>query len=217
MWSFRNNNVYKTSNDKYVITAVCSFPNINDTLEKVVDYYRVKTMQKDKKYLEIMSEYYFYNGANFLPLYFEDDCPKLKKLQALQPKGKGWFWCIGYTHDNYWFSEKRIGTFKLKTFEEIYDMFVYWLENYHFEYSSITKWFFEQCVKLYVYKTSPDFDNLLNKRRFDVIENKSLRCITKYIQNDYKEIDVKEKADYIQFIEKMKTRNWYEFVFSEFI
>ena len=94
--SWRNRyKIYKTSDPRLVITAVCSFPNIYDTLEKCIEYYKIKRIQEDLIFREIYSDYEFQHGCDFIPIYFEDECPKLQKLAKLKDLGKGWFWCIG--------------------------------------------------------------------------------------------------------------------------
>ena len=47
MWKSRYKSIYKTDDPQLVITAVQSFPNIYDTLEKNIDYYNIKKLKED--------------------------------------------------------------------------------------------------------------------------------------------------------------------------
>lgn len=203
MWKTRYKNTYKTSNPNLIITAVCAFPNIQDSLEKAIEYYGVKDLQKDQMLLEIKADYGYHNGRYFIPLYFSDDIPKLGKLKDL---GKGFFWCIGYQSPNVIRNSEYSSTYSMPSHKQYKIWLEYWIHTrYIGQYDSIANFLFEQCIKAYVYENSKEFDEELKHRRFDVIANHNLRF--KPTENS---------QDMLKFIDKMYITNWYEFVFKEF-
>lgn len=207
MWKTRYKHQYKTTDPNLIITAVCSFPNMIDTLEKAIVDYKVKELQKDSTYLQIESDYWFHHGRNFLPLYFEDDVPKLAKLQKVNPLGKGYFWCIGYRNPN--FTEIHYsgsGRFNPPPFQQYEEWLRYWLKTYYAgKHDGIAKHLFEQCVRRFVFSKSKDLPERLQSRTFDLVSNKNLVF-------DYPE----DPNDYLKFLDEMYVMNWYEFVFKSF-
>lgn len=211
MWKTRYKNTYKTSKPNLIITAVCSFPNLVDTLEKAIPYYKVKELQNDSKFLDIMSDFYFNNGCDFLPLYFEDDVPKLAKLQKLNPLGKGYFWCIGYQCP-YLFENKNRREYIGPSYTQYRESLAYWLENFHTTGSGVTSFLFEKCVTSWVYENSKDLPEIYSSRRFQVVANKQIR-----MQDDKPYCNFLEKNQYTDYLDKMEVTNWYEFIFKAFI
>lgn len=179
-----------------IITAVCNFPNINDTLEKNVEYYLLDLIRKDNEFLRLYSFYNLRNGCEFIPVELADSCPKLNKLQELNPIGKGWFWCIGYVSE---FKDQSV------PFYQLFSWLKHYLDNYHSNGSSITAFLFEQCIISYIYEHIPEGVNV--RRLFDVVMNKKHIWTGKYDMS---------KEDYIKVIEDMPLMNWYELIFKYF-
>lgn len=207
MWNRVYDKVYKTSDSDLIITAVCSFPNINDTLEKVIEFYKVKQLQQSKKYLEIMSDFEHENGRYFVPLYFEDQVPKLAKLQKLKPIGKGWFWCVGYKNPNLTIKGKHACSFLTPPYKWYKSRLKIWLKEYHTEYSSVTSHLFKQAIKMWIYENTKDFSGKEKNRRFKLIENSNLSI------DEYKF----SPEDYLIYLRAMEQANVYEFMFKSFV
>lgn len=208
MWKSRYNNSYKTSDPNLIITSVCSFPNLIDTIEKAVEYYNVKEFQKDKTLLDIISEFWFHNGNDFIPLYFADDIPKLNKLQELKPINKGFFWCICY--QNPYFNPVK-HSYSSPSHKQYREWLEYWMDNYHKEHSSITSHLFKQCVYTWIYENSKDFSESMKSRRFDMIANKRLE-----VQSGSYDTMLSTKEQMINYIEEMYNTNLFEFIFKAF-
>lgn len=206
MWKQRYNKIFKTSKPNLVITSVCAFPNLQDTLEKAVEYYGVKQLQKDQTLLEIKADFHCNHGCDFIPLYFQDDIPKLAKLEKINPRGKGFFWCIAYQSPNLIRHSEFSSTYNMPSHKQYKVWLEYWInKHYKGQHDSIANFLFRQCVKAYVYEQSNNFSEELKDRRFDVIANCNLRF--KPTEN---------AKDMLDFIDKMYITNWYEFVFKEF-
>lgn len=199
-WKSIYKNIYKTSNPNLFISAVCSFPNIIDTVEKAIVDYNVKALQKDNIHLKLEALYQLYNGRNYIPLYFEDDCPKLKRLPNLT---KGMFWCILYKSEYYTKKNTFSSILSLPSFDELVELLTYSENNL----KSIYNYFlFKHLVKQYIYENTKDFTDKEKHRRFCIIENSSL------VNIDY-DISYNEMIDYIT---KMKSMNIYEFMFKAY-
>lgn len=206
MWNRRYRKIYKTSDENLIITAVCSFPNINDTLEKAIDYYRVKELQKSPKYLEIMSDYQQHDGRFFIPIYFEDQVPKLAKLQKLNPIGKGWFWCIGYKNSNVTRGRNDCNTYYSPSYKWYKSRLKIWLKEYYTPHSSVTSHLFHQAIKMWIYENTEHFSDEEKNRRFKLIENSNLSIDEYHLSPE----------DYLIYLCAMENSNIYEFMFKTF-
>lgn len=197
--------IYKTSNPNLIITAVCAFPNVYNTLEKVIDYYGVKALQKDPLLLDIHSEYEHASGRSFIPLYFADDCPKLARLQELTPVGKSFFWCIAYTNPHVE-TIRRDAAFMYRqpSHQWFKTRFLYWLENFHFEGSNITTHLFRSTVDTWMYEQTAHFSDKEKSRRFQLTAN------------SYLVHECKEPKDYIDFVDQMYKTDIYRFMFEAY-
>lgn len=211
MWKQIYKKRYKTSFSNREIICVCSYPNMVDTIDKAVEFYGVKKLQSDQNYLDIMSEFWFHNGRDIIPLYFSDDHPKLENLQLINPVGKGFFWCIGYVSPNY---DRKNHKYHMPSFEWFKERLYYWLDNYFSPDSSVTSFLFEYCIKAWVYKNSPSDTEEFKSRRFDVVENKRIVALWPLTQKHQERIHAPEQ--FKQYIENMEKTNWYEFVFHAF-
>lgn len=204
MWKNRYK-IYRTLKPEFIITAVKSFPNIVDTVDKAISYYKVKELQSDETLLNIYSLYNLFDGRDFIPLYFEDDVPKLKKLKPISP---GMFWCIGYMspylklQDNKYTREMQIPShIELKEFlvyafsKKLDDIYIRFL--------------FDMCIHKYIYEQTTSYFTQNQKHRlFQLIQNTKMY----FPYNDKYNLN-----DCIDFIEAMYTRNIYEFIFNEFM
>ena len=203
---------YKTSNPNLRIACVTAFPNIQDTLEKVIEYYEVKKLQRDPLLLDIYSDYYSQHGNRFIPLYFEDDCPKLAKLEAVNPRGKGSFWCIGYFCPHVTQTSQHTSKYDMPSHEWYRNRLDHWMDNYHEKYSSITKFLFKCAVKKWIYDETENFSDEMKSRRFQLIENSSFRPSLSIIENDH----FQTKKGMFDFLDEMYKTNIYEFIYKQF-
>lgn len=199
-WKSIYKNIYKTSNPNLFISAVSSFPNIVDTVEKAIIDYDVKKLQKDSTYLKLEALYQLLNGRNIIPLYFEDDCPKLKRLPTLE---KGMFWCILYKSEYYTKKSKYSSQISMPSYIELKQLLTYSENNLEKKYNYFL---FPHIVKQYIYDNSKNWSDIEKSRRFQLIENSTLLNI------DY-DTTYNEMVDYIKNMESM---NIYEFIFKSF-
>ena len=205
-WKSRYKNVYKTSNPRLVITAVSSFPNIYDTVEKCIEYYRVKELQKDPNLLFIESLYELFHGRDFIPLYFEDDCPKLKKLRT-DHLSKGMFWCVGYVNSSLTKSTEYSSTITTPSHTKYLELLKYsldFLDGYLWEF------LFEECVQKYVYEKTKDWTDLQKSRKFQLICNSNLIFLRHTAEYH------PDKSKCLEFIEGLYERNIYEIMVNEY-
>ena len=203
-WKSRYKNVYKTSNPRLVITAVSSFPNIYDTVEKCIEYYRVKELQKDPNLLFIESLYELFHGRDFIPLYFEDDCPKLKKLRT-DHLSKGMFWCIAYI--NPCLRKEWGGKIETPSFTKYLELFKYSLD---FLNGYLWEFLFENCVEKYIYEQTENWTDYQKSRRFQLICNSSLNFLRHTAEYH------PDKNKCLEFIENLYERNIYEIIVNEY-
>lgn len=208
MWKNIYKNIYKTSNPDLFITSVCAFPNIHTTIEKVNEYYDIDKIHNDPLYLNIYSDYCFDAGRKYIPVCFEDKLPKLSKLKASNPIGKGFFWCVVYKNPSY---DSKKWTYNTPSHAWYREMLEHWLNNYHVEHSSITKHLFEQSVKTWVYENSKNLNEHEKHRRFKFIENSRLVFLDR--MGDQPQLT---KEDYLGYLDDMYKTNWYEFVFKSY-
>ena len=205
MWKSRYKNLFKTSNPNLIITGVKSFPNIIDTVEKAIVDYKVKEFQKDPLLLEIESLFWLENGRDFIPLYFEDDCPKLKNLKPF--KEKGMFWCVGYINPAVTSRNAWGRSITLPTHDRFKDLLEYAVKTNN----NCWKYLFEQCITQYVYEKTKNWADVQKQRRFKFICNTGLHVMNASV-NKYPTPDM-----CMPFIENMYKRDIYEFIFNEYI
>ena len=204
MWKTRYRNIYKTSNPNLIITAVQCFPNIVYTLDKAISYYKVKELQQDPTYLEIEALYNVHDsGRDFIPLYFEDDCPKLGRLKDL---GKGWFWCIGYRSPHLEIGEysRKLNLPNQAVYRTLMQYSFQKLQGLHSIY------LFENCVRQYVCQHFENATEFQNKKLFKAMSNSKLRMLYNVLERELKYEVCWE------FVSEMYNRDIYEFIFNEF-
>jgi len=199
-WKSIYKNVYKTSNPNLFISAVCSFPNIVDTVEKAIVDYEVKQLQKDPIHLKLQALYNIYNGRRYTPLYFEDDCSKLKNLPYIN---KGYFWCILYKSEYLTIKSQHSSQISRPSYEELLELLDYSHNNLKGKYN---QFLFHHIINSYIYSKTEFFNEKEKSRRFQLIENSSLIGINH--KTTYEEMK--------EYIKNMNLMNIYEFIFKAF-
>lgn len=203
MYKSRNKHIFKTHNPNLVIGAVRAFPNFDNTIERMVETFNVVALRNDPMLLEITALYQrFEHGQEFVPIHFADTCPKLEKFQKYITT-ESMFACVAYRYKGYPLDYER-GPVILPTYDEYKKYLIYLCESTD---DIMWKWFFEQCVRKYIYDNTAWFSESLMTRRFKVMENTTMPIL-------YSKIFDKEYA--LSFIEDMYTRNIYELIFTEF-
>lgn len=216
-WKTRYKNIYSTSDKNLIITAVQSFPNLYDTVEKSNEYYEIENVNKDLLYRDLLSFYYLMNGNDFIPIAFEDKCPRLKNLANINPIGKSFFWCIGYISPYLTNGISGIrGTNGKKISIPDFEILVNWLD-YHIKnyvsdkHSTINQFLFKQAlikyVNEYLEKNIITKNKIDNGRLFDLIYNK------KTVINFNNELKVEHWVEYLQ---DLTYRDIYEIIVNDF-
>lgn len=206
MWRTRYKNKFKTSNPRLIITAVQSFPNMTDTVEKAIIEYNVKALQKDPVLLEITSLFWMDHGCNFIPLYFQDDCPKLAKLPKLEAKSM--FWCVGYQHEAYYRISEHASRITHPGHKKYRELLEYTLDKD--VNSSVWQYLFKSAVDQYVNEQTKDWTPEQKSRRFKFICNTDLKFLR--VSVDYQP----DRGSAMKFLDDMYTRDIYEFIFNEY-
>lgn len=203
MYKLRSKHIFKTRNPNLVISAIQFFPNINNTVEKMVAVNNTVALRNDPMLLHITAIYTQFNhGEEFVPIHFIDTCPKLEKFQKYITT-KSMFACIGYRYTGYPLSHEK-SPIIVPTYLE-YKKYLSYLCDSSDEL--MWKWFFVECVKQYIYEKTKHLSEELRHRRFYVIENKKMPIIW---SNNF------SKKDSLDFIDNMHNRNIYELMFTEF-
>jgi len=210
MWK-QHSKIYPTSNPNLIITAICGFPNLEDTLEIVNEVYKIDDLNTDKKFREIYSYYYLlHGGRHFIPIAFSDRIPKLEKLQALKPMGKGWFWCIGYVSTCLEGGANSLNAFSRKLNTPLFNECLEYLEYHtkHYESSttnSINSCLAKDCLRKYVYENAPE--KLDAGRRFQLLYNNSTIFD---LNHDW------TMKDWLDHLHNLKNRDIYEILVNDF-
>lgn len=216
MWRERYVKEFKYSQPNMFITAVCAFPNMHDTVDKVKEYYQVEENQKDPIRMEICALGNINAGRNFIPLYFEDQEPKLLDFKIAEDFGykKGWFWCVAYRSPCYIQHYSKSGE---ETGASInYPKHKVWREYLEHSLSNLngycSEFLFTEAVMHWIYEQTAHWGQRDKSRRFQLIQNTSLECLSCNQFCFYK----LEKERYIEFLDNMYERDIYEFIFHEF-
>lgn len=203
--------IYKTSDPNLLITAVCSFPNIYDTIEKVNEYYDIEKIQNSELYKEIYAYYNLvHSGRDFIPVAFADRIPKLNNLQRVNPLGKGYFWCVGYVSKSLIGGASSINKHAKSITTPNFETLLSWLK-YHSENisnstsSNVNRALFNDALRKYIIENNPA--KLDGSRRFDLIYN----CNT--IADINRDLTT---ADWVAHLEGLKNRNLYEIIVNDF-
>ena len=204
MWRTRGK-IYKTRNPNLIITQVCNFPNINDTLEKNIKHYNLEKIQKDDTYRDIIAHCELaYGGCDFIVYALQDTVPKLANLK---PHGKGWFWCIGYVSPTLQNAanalnkpSKRINQ---PNFNGLYEWLKYYKDNhgdsYHYIYGQKL---FLDALHLYIYDNKPE--QVDSHRIFNLIQR----------SNFVKNFETLTEA--LEHLDNLPNRDWYEIIVNDF-
>jgi hypothetical protein len=210
MWHFRGK-IFLTKDPNYIITNVCYFPNINTTYQLYKEDNQVGVIQKDEKYRELMAYYELVSGGhNFIPIYLEDDCPKLGELQKKYPLKRSFYWCIGYVSSYLENGSKSLLQGGHKVNEPSLETLLDWLEYYSSNYvdsihSCVNQLFANNYLRQYIYLKTKD-DEKLSNRRFKLIYN----CSTVF---DDRELTIK---DWINHLKNLSNRDIYEILVNDF-
>jgi hypothetical protein len=208
MYRFIHEKVYKTSDPELFIIAVKSWSRVI-TVADAIKEYNVIENQKHPARLKINHLLNLEGNSiqRFIPLYFENDVPKLKNLPKLD---EGFIWCIA--HKNPFITKWVDGHARQITpppHKEYLRLLKYSLEelnNYGAEH------LFEKVVQSHVIKKTDFFDDLQKSQRFKMIFNTTLKVL---YPRKYE--DKIKPEQYLDFIEKMYDRNIYEFMFNEYL
>jgi len=216
-WKVRYKNIYSTNDKNLLITAVQSFPNLYDTVEKCNEYYEIEKVNNDLLYRDLLSFYHLMNGNDFIPISFEDRCPKLKNLSNINPVGKSFFWCIGYISPYLLNGIEGIRgncgkKISLPDFEILINWLDYHIKNYvSDEHSTINRFLFKQSlikyVNEYLDKNIITKNRIGNDRLFDLIYNKKTII----------DFDRDLKTDYwVEYLQDLTYRDIYEIIVNDF-
>lgn len=203
-WKWRYKNLFKTSNPNLIITAIQSFPNLYNTIEKNVELFKTKELQSDSKLLEIMSLHgLLVEGNGFIPLYFEDDCPKLSKLRNLKPKDErkyDWFWCICYVYPGYEGLGKGVSKINLPKHQRFCELLEYSIKELDGRYC---EFLFNWSIKTYISEQT---------RNFNEVERYNHYKLGSEVLFDWRYDKIKSEG--LEFIDNMYSRNIYELMFN---
>ena len=215
MWKTRYNNIYKCKDPNLVITSVCAFPNVEDTIDKCNSYYKIDSLNNDLVYRELIAYIELTRGGrDFIPIAFSDKVPKLNKLQELKPVGKSYFWCIGYVSKYLKGGSKSINapyrSIDEPTFETLFTWFKHHVKNYNDSDSITTNHdLHKKCLIKYIYDYIDNNNVNVNRSRvFQLIQNSRIN-----IQDDRKTTTY----HWIDHIENLKNRDIYEIIVNDFI
>ena len=210
MWHLRGR-IFTTKDPNLIITAVQYFPNINTDYKIYQENNNVKQIQEDLIYRELMAYYYLvHGGRDFIPLYFEDKCPKLAILQNKYPLQKSMFWCIGYVSNSLQNTSKALLRPSKSINTPDLNTLLAWLKYYCKNYSDnigsgINRALAEDYLRKYVIDNSKDIVDY--SRRFSLIYN----CSTIFtINRDY------TVNDWINHLENLPNRSIYEIMINDF-
>jgi hypothetical protein len=195
-----------------VITAVCAFPNIEDTIEKCNKYYEIEELNNDPIYKE-MTTYlnYLSMGRDFTPIAFADRIPKLEKLQKLQPVDKSYFWCVGYVTPYLVGNNRALLKPSRSLNQPTYETFLMWLEHRVKNYDDSTSStyncsLFENALRDYIREKS---DGIVNdNRRFNLIYN------NRTVISNKRDMTIN---DWIDHLKNLPNRDIYEIMVNDFI
>lgn len=206
MYRTRYYRIFKTKDPSLVICGVyAALPKIHTTLNSVKQYYEVEQLQKDSIYLELMTEYHTYNGCDFIPLYFEDQCEKLKRLPKIEDNLNGkLYWCICKKSKNYIKNGEYTSKYNMPNSIWFRNMLEYFVNNYEYEHKSITGYLVNNLIKQYIYENTKHFSDKQKQRRFQLIENS-------YLNKEFK-----CKEDYLNLYNEIYKKDIYELMFNYF-
>ena len=213
MWKSRYIRRYKTSDPNLIITAVCAFPNIQNTLEKAKEYYEIDKTSKDEKYRDILAYYHLVHGGNeFIPIALSDTVPKLEKLQKLTPIDKSYFWCIAYVSPCLEGAADSVGKQSNSIKSPSYDVLLDWLKHFvtnydSSEYSSVSRKLFNDALRKYINDYAPS--KLHYHRKFDMIYNNSTFI-------EFTENRNLTPNDWVAHLENLLNRDIYEIITNDF-
>lgn len=201
MWS-RRYRIYKTDNPQLIITAVQSYPNMINTLDKAVKFFKTNELQSDSKLLEIVSLHgLLRSGCNFTVLHLADTCPKLNNLKNV---GDSWFWCIGYINPAYNVEYRSLNSTISKINEpshaRYYELLEYSINNLDGKYC---QFLFDRCIINYISEQTRHFTDEDNHIKY--------RLGTR-VSYDWSEDKICKEG--LQFIDNMYLRNIYELMFN---
>lgn len=211
MWKSRYK-LYMCEDPNLVITAVCSFPNIDDTIEKCNDVYGIEKLINDPIYRDMTAYLNCVSGGNdFTPIAFSDRVPKLERLQELTPVGKSYFWCIGYVTPYLKGGNRSLLKPSRTLHQPTYETFLNWLEhrinNYNDSQScSYNCRLFENALRAYIGENTGDIVN--SSRRFNLIYNNHIPLLNN------RGLTTK---DWVEHLKNLPNRNIYEIMVNDFI